>query len=98
MANVRVVLHPKAILEVAKHQEMQQRLRRDAEELAQTAAMLAPKDTGALADSIQAEEQSDGTWRVSWDQEHSYGLYQELGTETNPPQPFLRPAAKRLES
>lgn len=98
MVDVRVVLHPKAILDVAKNRETQQRLQRDAEELAQFAAQLAPRDTGALAASIHAEQQDDGTWRVSWDQQHSYGVYQELGTEHHPPHPFLRPAAKRLET
>lgn len=97
MASVRVKLYPKAIREVALHRQAQERLRNESEKLAQLAAVLAPKDTGALAASIRAEEQDDGTWRVSWDQEHSYGIFQELGTETNRPQPFLRPAAKRLE-
>lgn len=98
MPVVRVKLHMAEIRRVAKeNREVQERLRHDAEQIARTAALLAPKLTGALAASIHAEEQSDGTWRVSWDVDHRYGLFQELGTETNPPQPFLRPAAKRFE-
>ena len=95
---VRTKLYPKAIAEVAEHHEVQERLRQESEKLAALAAILAPKSTGALAASIHAEEQDDGTWRVSWDVDHGYGLYQELGTERQRPQPFLRPAAKRLES
>lgn len=79
------------------NRQVQQRMEDSAEAIARLAAQLAPKDTGALARSISAEEQGDGSWRVSWDKEHFYGIFQELGTEHNRAQPFLRPAAKRFE-
>lgn len=77
--------------------QVQQRMEDSSEAIARLAAQLAPWLTGGLAGSISAEEQPDGTWRVSWDREHAYGIYQELGTEHNRAQPFLRPAAKRFE-
>jgi len=80
-----------------RNRQVQERMRDSAEAIAQLAAQLAPKDTGALAASIHAEEQGDGTWHVSWDKEHFYGIFQELGTEHSRAQPFLRPAAKRFE-
>ena len=98
MADVRVVLHLKEILAVeTRNDQVNDRKREAAEAIADTAARLAPRDTGAMADSIHAEEQNDGTWRVSYDREHFYGVFQELGTEHHGPQPFLRPAAKRYE-
>lgn len=99
MADVRVVLHQAEIRRVGTHnREVQDRKRREAERGAQIAAQLAPKLTGAGAASIHAEELPDGNWAFSWDQEHDYMQYQELGTEHHGAQPFLRPAAKRLES
>lgn len=80
-----------------RNRQVQQRMEDSAEAIARLAAILAPKLTGALAASIQAEEQGDGSWRVSWDKAHFYGIFQELGTEHNRAQPFLRPAAKRFE-
>ena len=66
MADVRVVLHLKEILAVeTRNAQVNDRKRQAAEEIAAMAARLAPRLTGRLADSIQAEEQSDGTWRVS---------------------------------
>ena len=77
--------------------QVRRRKQRDAQAIARVAEQLAPKDTGAGAASIHEEEQPDGTWRVSWDKEHAYMIFPELGTENQEAQPFLRPAAKRLE-
>jgi HK97 gp10 family phage protein len=93
-------IHHREINRLAKrggNRQVRDRTGRDSKAMARLAAQLAPKDTGALAASIHAEEQADGTWRVSWDTAHAYGKYQELGTERNSAQPFLRPAAKRFE-
>lgn len=79
------------------HPQVRRRKRRDSQTMARLAARIAPKDTGAGAASIHEEEQPDGTWRIAWDREHGYMLFQELGTEHIRAQPFLRPAAKRLE-
>lgn len=97
MVDVRVVLNQAEIRRLPYNSQVQVRLRRESERLASIAALLAPKLTGAGAASIHAEEQPDGSWRVSWDTAHEYMGYQELGTEHHGAQPFLRPAAKRLE-
>jgi HK97 gp10 family phage protein len=56
----------------------------------------APKRTGEMADSIDYElgHDSKGSYvRVSWDEEHFYGVFVETGTSEVPARPFLRPAA-----
>jgi HK97 gp10 family phage protein len=45
--------------------------------------------------SIHAEAVKDGdewTARVSWDEQHFYLLFSEVGTSKMPARPFLRPA------
>jgi HK97 gp10 family phage protein len=83
------------IQQVAKNRQVQERLKRDAEALAMTAARLAPKRTGAGAASIHAEPQPDGSWRVSWGRGRDYMRFSEFGTKHEAARPFLRPAAKR---
>lgn len=51
----------------------------------------APKDTGEGAKSIHAERVGDH-YRVSYDKEHDYMRFSELGTRKRPARPFLRPA------
>lgn len=56
----------------------------------------APVDTGALRDSIQYELAGSGpdvSARVGSDL--PYAAHVELGTSTQAPQPYLRPAATR---
>lgn len=58
----------------------------------------APKLTGAGARSIRSEFDLDGeqpTVRVSWDVEHYYLKFHELGSRYLPERPFLRPALDR---
>jgi HK97 gp10 family phage protein len=58
----------------------------------------APKRTGAGARSIRAEFDLDGTEptvKVSWDQDHFYLRFHELGTKYLPARPFLAPALDR---
>jgi HK97 gp10 family phage protein len=88
-------INAREIQKVAKNRQVQQRLKRDAEALAMTAARLAPKRTGAGASSIHAEPQSDGSWRVSWGRGRDYMRFSELGTKHQGAKPFLGPAAKR---
>ena len=90
-------VHYKEIARLARNRQVRQRMAKDARAIARMAERLAPKLSGAGAASIRAEEQDDGTWRISWDKEHDYMRYPELGTEEMSAQPFLRPAAKRLE-
>jgi HK97 gp10 family phage protein len=53
----------------------------------------APVDTGALKNSIEAEERSGPlAWWVHDGVE--YGIYQELGTSRMAAQPFLTPAVE----
>jgi HK97 gp10 family phage protein len=94
---VRVAVNRREVRRLAHNSKFQTRAGRDAELIANYAAELAPKDTGAGAASIHAEgPERDGSWRISWDLEHDYMRFQELGTEDMPAHPFLRPAADRL--
>jgi HK97 gp10 family phage protein len=64
--------------------------------IANDARQNAPRDTGAMAESIdyEVEDTLDGPIvRVSWDDDHFYGMFVELGTSEHSPRPFLRPAA-----
>lgn len=68
-------------------------------DVANDAAALAPKRTGAGARSIRAEYAAavDGgrEVRVSWDRDHFYMSFAEFGTEHQRATPFLRPAAAK---
>ncbi len=50
----------------------------------------APKDTGALANSIQGRMTGDTSGEVSVGV--SYGVHQEFGTRFQPGTPYMRPA------
>lgn len=60
------------------------------------AKTLAPVDTGALKNSIEAKPAGRLTWEVVVGQE--YGVYQEFGTTTNRAQPFLGPAVEAVRA
>lgn len=65
------------------------------EVVADIAHDLAPKDTGAGADSIHGEvgeDEESAYVDISWDRDHFYMGFKELGTEHESAQPFLRPA------
>jgi HK97 gp10 family phage protein len=68
-----------------------------ADEVVERARHMAPKRTGAGAASIHKEPREDSGevvgYDVSWDTEHDYMRFHELGTEHMPARPFLRPAA-----
>lgn len=68
------------------------------EEIAADAAATAPRATGEGAESITHEvgEDADGAYvRVSWDRDHFYMFFHEVGTSRMSARPFLRPAAKK---
>lgn len=76
-------------------------VRRVAAQLRDEARRRAPRDTGAGAKSIRVKRYWDRTtrrvsYRVSWDKDHFYMLFHEVGTENLPARPFLRPAADSL--
>lgn len=63
--------------------------------VAETAASLAPKRTGAGAASIHAEVESDDQSAyadISWTPDRFYMFFAEVGTEHESARPFLRPA------
>jgi HK97 gp10 family phage protein len=65
-------------------------------DVARRAAVSAPRDSGEGAASIHPElfiVQGAPQVRVSWDRDHFYMGFQELGTVNQPARPFLRPAA-----
>lgn len=64
-----------------------------ADEIAEEASRLAPKDTGRLANSIKKKESGD-EWKVVAETE--YATMVEMGTRDTPPQPYLRPALVRV--
>lgn len=69
-------------------------------EIAGLAARLAPKETGGGAKSIRAEviraEDGDEEVRVSWDRDHFYMYFAEVGTQHQSARPFLRPAGYQV--
>lgn len=93
MTDVRVILNRRGIAELVHNPQVQRKTGSTADKVAERAADLAPKDTGEGAASIHAEQESDGSWHVSWDEDHYYMFFQEFGTEFIDPHPFLRPAA-----
>lgn len=60
------------------------------------AKMLAPKDTGRLADSIVTTKLEDGKYNYGSDLE--YARFVEFGTRFQQPQPYLRPALELVKS
>jgi HK97 gp10 family phage protein len=63
--------------------------------VAANASSGAPKRTGAGAASIHAEVESDDQSAyadISWDPQHFYMFFAEVGTEHESARPFLRPA------
>lgn len=66
--------------------------------VADAARALAPKRTGAGAESIDVwpGRDSAGVYAdVGWDRQHFYMLFREFGTSTLPEAPHLEPAVDR---
>jgi HK97 gp10 family phage protein len=67
------------------------------EAVVEEARRIAPVDTGDLAASIHAvEETVDGGPGVAIVADVSYAAFVELGTSDTPAQPYLRPALERV--
>lgn len=89
---VRVVVHPEVIRQLESSPEMRRLVLAIAEPVARDAARDAPKKTGAAAGSIHAEaELVDGAWTadVSWDRQHYYLGFHDLGSRFLPGTHFL---------
>lgn len=91
----RLELDEDAIADLASDAEAEELSQEVGDQVAEQAAAFAPKASGAGAESIHAEVDVDDTSAyadVSWDPDHFYMGFHELGTEHEPPKPFLRPA------
>jgi HK97 gp10 family phage protein len=93
----RLVMNLVELAKLPFNHKIQERCGRGAEEVAGVATRMAPKDTGAGAASIHAEQAERGTWHVSWDAAHDYMRYPEFGTESQAPKAFLRGAAAQFK-
>lgn len=102
MTTIRVVLHPEAIKQYGRSPGVHTLLGDIVgPAIAEDAAAMAPKRTGAGAASIHSELVEDASGpvvRVSWDKAHFYMGFAELGTSRQSATPFLRPAAERHRS
>lgn len=90
----RVVLNQSAIDDLSKAPAVPI-LENVGGQVAERAAQLAPKRTGAGAASIHAEAEVDGesaVAKVSWAPEFFYLYFHEMGTSKMSARPFLRPA------
>lgn len=73
-----------------------QALRKTTADVIRDAKILAPVDTGNLRNSISADiTGTDTTTEAVIGPTAHYGVYQEMGTSRNKPQPYLRPAFDR---
>lgn len=78
--------------------EVAKQVRAVANDIRRDARHLAPRETGTLARNIQVErvyDHSSGevSFIVGWGPKAWYGWLVEAGSEDNPPQPHLVPAA-----
>lgn len=83
-----------AVEDLAADLEAQELAQEAGDVVADKAADLAPKASGEGAASIHAEigVDAEGAYAdVSWDRDHFYMGFHELGTERQPANPFLRP-------
>lgn len=69
-------------------------VRTAAHEVESRSKQRAPVDTGALKNSLQAEEMDAYLWQVHDGVE--YGIYQEFGTSRMAAHPFLVPAVESI--
>lgn len=92
----RVVLHEAAIADLARDPGVLSAVGEVAEQVATRMRATAPRRTGQGAESIHAEpapNPADG-FRVSWDRDHFYLGFSELGTTHQRPRPFVEQAAR----
>lgn len=80
--------------------EVRRQVRRAAAAVRDEARRNAPKETGAGAKSIKVTSRTVGgavEYRVSWDRDHFYMGFHELGAINVTARPFLRPAADLIQ-
>lgn len=93
--DISIRFNQSAIDELGFNDEAVDMLEDVGDQVADIARGLAWKDTGEGAESIHGEVGEDSGSAfvdVSWDREHFYMTFQEVGTEDRPASPFLRPA------
>lgn len=107
-AGFRFRLDPRAVDDLVYDDDMDDMLQEVGDQVAEAAQTLAPTASGEGAASIHAEvhrgEDAGAfpstysppdevpTAYVSWDQDHYYMFFAEIGTEDQAARPFLRPA------
>ncbi len=92
-------IRPEVLAAVTQVPEVRRATRRVAAQIRNEARALAPRRTGALRKSITVKSAYDkrsrtASYRVVVGE--FYGRFVELGTEHQPPRPFLRPAADKF--
>lgn len=94
---MRTVLHPGWQRELERMPAIDAATKRAADAVVEDAQARAPRgappDPGAESIHHEKVEEYPPTYRASWDPEHFYMGFNELGTEHQPARPFLRPAA-----
>lgn len=91
----RLEFNEAALQQLAASSAIVAGLQRVGDQVADRAAASAPKLTGEGAASIHCEVESEGgkpVAKVTWDRDHFYMLFSEIGTSEMPARPFLRPA------
>lgn len=97
----RVVLRQQEIDGLLRDQDIADLLLDVAAPAVAEARLRAPRRTGAGAASIRAESVLDGdmqTVRISWDRDHFYMSFQDVGTRYLPPLHFLEDSLEGLGS
>lgn len=97
----QIRLDPAAIAKWAGSTDAKRILAALGEQVANDAKANAPRESGAGAESIHHEigEDAEGAYvRVSWDSDHFYMFFHEVGTSRMPARPFLRPAVTKLRN
>lgn len=95
---VPIIWNPAGFLELKYNPLLLADILEKVEPVVEAAQAAAPKKSGAGAASIRAEpnyDETEPTVRISWDVEHYYLRFHELGTKYLPERPFLRPAVDR---
>lgn len=85
--------------QVANNPKVSLLMSRVASDAALNARRLAPKDTGALRNSIKSENRPDGMYvvvgaKVARGSGAWYWKFVEYGTSQHPPRPFFRPGVQ----
>jgi len=100
MADVEVRLNQREIDALARDPEIGRALGVMAAPMVREARTHAPKLTGAMADSIRADNEVEAggeqSVHISFDRDHFYGIFHERGTRYLPARPFLVPTTEGM--